>query len=66
VTSVGLVYGERRRKVEQYFVNVLSAGLGGLVDRYVDTVPLILEGRAGIYLSALRLWPPPEESLRHE
>jgi diacylglycerol kinase (ATP) len=40
--------------VEQYFVNVLSAGLGGLVDRYIDSMPAFLGGRVGYYLAALR------------
>jgi diacylglycerol kinase (ATP) len=39
--------------VEQYFVNVLSAGLGGLVDRYIERMPAFLGGRAGYYLAAL-------------
>jgi diacylglycerol kinase (ATP) len=41
-------------QVEQFFVNVLSAGLGGLVDRYIETMPALLGGRAGYYLAALR------------
>jgi diacylglycerol kinase (ATP) len=41
------------RPVEQYFVNVLSAGLGGLVDRYIDRMPTFLGGRIGYYLAAL-------------
>jgi diacylglycerol kinase (ATP) len=40
--------------VEQCFVNVLSAGLGGLVDRYIDKMPAFLGGRVGYYLAALR------------
>ncbi|MFH0915210.1 MAG: diacylglycerol kinase family protein [bacterium] len=40
--------------IEHYFVNVLSAGLGGLVDRYIDTMPAFLGGRIGYYLAALR------------
>ena len=40
--------------LERYFVNVLSAGLGGLVDRYIDTMPAFLGGRVGYYLAALR------------
>jgi diacylglycerol kinase (ATP) len=40
--------------VEHYFVNVLSAGLGGWVDRYIDTMPAFLGGRIGYYLAALR------------
>jgi YegS/Rv2252/BmrU family lipid kinase len=38
----------------RYFVNVLSAGLGGLVDRYVETMPSFLGGRAAYYAAALR------------
>jgi diacylglycerol kinase family enzyme len=41
------------RPIEQYFVNVLSAGLGGLVDRYIDRLPAFLGGRVGYYLAAL-------------
>jgi diacylglycerol kinase (ATP) len=41
------------RTIEQYFVNVLSAGLGGLVDRYIDRMPTFLGGRIGYYLAAL-------------
>ncbi|OFW57888.1 MAG: hypothetical protein A2133_01430 [Actinobacteria bacterium RBG_16_64_13] len=41
-------------RVEQYFVNVLSAGLGGYVDRYIETMPRLVGGRAGYYLASLR------------
>lgn len=41
------------RPVRRYFINVLSAGLGGLVDRYVERMPSWLGGRAGYYLAAL-------------
>lgn len=37
----------------QYFVNVLSAGLGGLVDRYMERMPSFIGGRVGYYLAAL-------------
>ena len=37
----------------RYFVNVLSAGLGGLVDRYIERMPTFLGGRIGYYLAAL-------------
>jgi diacylglycerol kinase family enzyme len=40
--------------VRRYFVNVLSAGLGGLVDRYIDSLPSFVPGRIGYYLAALR------------
>jgi diacylglycerol kinase (ATP) len=46
--------GNDGSQVEQYFVNVISAGLGGLVDRYVDTMPSLIGGRAGYYLATLR------------
>lgn len=46
--------GRNGEKVEQYFINVLSAGLGGLVDRYIETIPTFLGGRAGYYIAALR------------
>jgi YegS/Rv2252/BmrU family lipid kinase len=39
---------------KQYFVNVLSAGLGGLVDRYIESMPTFLGGRAGYYMASLR------------
>ena len=42
------------RPAERHFVNVLSAGLGGLVDRYVEQVPRFLGGRVGYYLAAIR------------
>ena len=42
------------RPAERHFVNVLSAGLGGLVDRYVETSPAFLGGRAAYYLASLR------------
>jgi diacylglycerol kinase (ATP) len=46
--------GNDGNPVEQYFVNVLSAGLGGLVDRYIDNMPGFVGGRAGYYLASLR------------
>ena len=39
--------------VRRYFVNVLSAGLGGLVDHYIDSMPSFIGGRLGYYLAAL-------------
>jgi diacylglycerol kinase (ATP) len=39
--------------MRRYFVNVLSAGLGGLVDHYVDAMPSFVGGRLGYYLAAL-------------
>ena len=38
----------------RYFVNVLSAGLGGLVDRYMESMPSFISGRAAYYLASLR------------
>ena len=46
--------GTAGEPVERYFVNVLSAGLGGLVDRYVASAPALLGGRAAYYLASLR------------
>ncbi len=40
--------------VQRYFANVLSAGLGGLVDRYVSSAPSLLGGRGAYYLASLR------------
>ncbi len=45
----------------RYFVNVLSAGLGGLVDRYIDSMPSFVPGRIGYYLAALRAVAVSEE-----
>jgi diacylglycerol kinase (ATP) len=45
---------ERGDSVDQYFVNVLSAGMGGLVDRYVEQRPPLVGGRAAYYLASLR------------
>jgi len=42
------------RRVERYFVNVLSVGVGGLVDKYVDQMPAFIGGKAGYYLASLR------------
>jgi diacylglycerol kinase (ATP) len=39
--------------VRRYFVNVLSAGVGGLVDHYIDSMPSFVGGRVGYYLAAL-------------
>ena len=38
----------------RYFVNVLSAGLGGLVDHYMESMPSFVGGRAAYYLASLR------------
>lgn len=40
--------------VQQHFVNVLSTGLGGLVDRYVASSSPLLPGRLAYYLASLR------------
>ena len=39
--------------VDHFFVNVLSAGLGGLVDRYIERMPALIGGKAGYYLASL-------------
>jgi len=43
--------GETR---ERYFVNILSAGMGGLVDRYVADTPRFISGKAAYFLGSLR------------
>ncbi len=40
--------------VRRYVVNVISAGLGGLVDRYIESTPSFIPGRLGYYAAALR------------
>ncbi|MCX6373698.1 MAG: diacylglycerol kinase family lipid kinase [Actinobacteria bacterium] len=40
--------------VERYWINVLSAGIGGLVDRYATATPAILGGRFAYAQAALR------------
>jgi diacylglycerol kinase family enzyme len=40
--------------VRRYVVNVISAGLGGLVDRYIESTPSFVPGRVGYYAAALR------------
>jgi diacylglycerol kinase family enzyme len=42
------------KETARYFVNVLSAGLGGLVDRYIAGMPQGIGGKAGYYLASLR------------
>lgn len=37
--------GNDGRDVERYYVNVLSAGIGGLVDRYTAAMPAMVPGR---------------------
>lgn len=39
---------------ERYFVNIVSAGMGGLVDRYVEATPAWVGGGLAYYLAALR------------
>lgn len=39
---------------ERYFVNVLSAGMGGLVDRYVATASRALGGKAAYFAASAR------------
>lgn len=38
----------------RWFVNILSAGMGGLVDRYVAAAPRLLGAKAAYYLASLR------------
>src|SRR5690606_33033672 len=37
-----------------YFVNILSAGMGGLVDRYVADAPRMLGGKAAYFGASLK------------
>jgi diacylglycerol kinase (ATP) len=46
--------GHDGESVRRYVVNVLSAGLGGLVDRYIEATPSFVPGRVGYYAAALR------------
>ena len=46
--------GNDGRPARRYVVNVLSAGAGGLVDRYVAGLPRALGGRAAYLLASLR------------
>jgi diacylglycerol kinase (ATP) len=42
------------RPVEQYWLNVLSAGIGGLVDRYTAAAPAFLGGRVAYAQATIR------------
>jgi diacylglycerol kinase (ATP) len=46
--------GGDARPAERYWVNVLSAGVGGLVDRYAAASPSVLGGRIAYAQAALR------------
>ena len=46
--------GADGRPVERYWINVLSAGIGGLVDRYAATAPAVVGGRIAYAQAALR------------
>jgi diacylglycerol kinase (ATP) len=41
-------------KKGHYFVNILSAGMGGLVDRYVADAPRVLGGKAAYFGASLK------------
>lgn len=42
---------------ERYFVNILSAGMGGLVDRYIADAPRLFGGKAAYFGASLKaLW----------
>ena len=67
VVDVGLaeVDGPQGERLARYFINILSAGPGGLVVRYVQRLPRSLGGRAGYYLaSVLALARSPRAELR--
>ena len=46
--------GAAGRPAERYWINVLSAGIGGLVDRYAAASPAVLGGRIAYAQAALR------------
>jgi len=46
--------GAAGEPLERYWINVLSAGVGGLVDRYAATAPAVLGGRIAYAQAALR------------
>jgi YegS/Rv2252/BmrU family lipid kinase len=47
-------FRDREGQIEtHHFINVLSAGLGGLVDRYIERMPSFIGGKVGYYLAAL-------------
>lgn len=46
--------GADGRPTERYWINVLSAGIGGLVDRYAAASPAVLGGRVAYAQAALR------------
>lgn len=45
---------ERGAEAERWFVNILSAGMGGLVDRYVAEATSAMSGKAAYFTSSLR------------
>ena len=47
------VDGPQGERLTRYFINILSAGPGGLVARYVQDLPRALGGRAGYYLASV-------------
>ncbi len=46
--------GNDGQPVSRYVINVISAGLGGLVDRYIESTPSFVPGRIGYHMAALR------------
>jgi diacylglycerol kinase family enzyme len=55
LVDVGLARfaGRDGRPVDRYFLNVLSAGIGGLVDRYTAALPAAVPGRVAYGVSTL-------------
>jgi diacylglycerol kinase (ATP) len=47
------VDGPDGERLTRYFVNILSAGPGGLVARYVQRMPTVVGGTVGYYLASL-------------
>lgn len=53
--DVGKVtYDDNGKEASRYFVNILSAGMGGLVDRYVATASRALGGGAAYFGASLK------------
>jgi YegS/Rv2252/BmrU family lipid kinase len=53
--DVGQVtYDDNGKQASRYFVNILSAGMGGLVDRYVATASRALGGSAAYFGASLK------------
>lgn len=55
VDVIRVEFADRAGKPKtRYVTNVVSAGLGGLVDRYIESTPSFVPGRVGYYAASLR------------